>query len=72
MTKLTAKARKALPANVFAGPDRSYPIPDASHARNALARASGKAVDAKVKAAVKKKFPSIDQGGKKNPFATKK
>ena len=40
MAKLTTKARKALPKSVFAGPDRSYPIPDKSHARNALARAS--------------------------------
>jgi hypothetical protein len=40
MAKLTAKARKALPKSEFAGPDRSYPVPDKSHARNALARAS--------------------------------
>jgi hypothetical protein len=40
MAKLTAKTRNALPASTFAGPDRSYPIPDASHARNAKARAS--------------------------------
>ncbi len=40
MAKLTSKARNALPASSFAGPDRSYPIPDASHAKNAKARAS--------------------------------
>lgn len=40
MAKLTSKARKALPSSIFAGPDRSYPIPDKSHARNAKARAS--------------------------------
>jgi hypothetical protein len=40
MAKLTAKKRNALPASTFAGPDRSYPVPDASHARNAKARAS--------------------------------
>lgn len=40
MAELTTKHRNALPASTFAGPDRSYPIPDASHARNALARAS--------------------------------
>jgi hypothetical protein len=39
MAILNAKKRNALPAGKFAGPDRSYPIPDASHARNALARA---------------------------------
>jgi hypothetical protein len=40
MAKLTAKARKKLPAGKFAGPDRSYPVPDKSHAANAKARAS--------------------------------
>lgn len=40
MAKLTTKARKALPKGDFAGPDRSYPVPDKSHAANARARAS--------------------------------
>lgn len=39
MAVLTTKARNALPVSTFAGPDRSYPIPDASHAANAKARA---------------------------------
>lgn len=41
MTKLTTRARKALPAKDFAGPGRSYPVEDKAHARNAKARASG-------------------------------
>lgn len=32
--------RKNLPTSSFAGPDRSYPVPDASHAANAKARAT--------------------------------
>jgi hypothetical protein len=40
MAKLTGGARKALPASDFAGPNRSYPVPDKSHAANAKARAS--------------------------------
>lgn len=40
MAKLTSKERKALPSKDFAGPGRSYPIEDKSHARNAKARAS--------------------------------
>lgn len=40
MSKLTAARRNALPSSTFAGPDRSYPIPDASHAANAKARAT--------------------------------
>jgi hypothetical protein len=40
MAKLTAKARSKIPSKQFAGPDRSYPIEDKAHARNAIARAS--------------------------------
>ena len=40
MAKLTTKERNALPNSDFAGPGRSYPVQDASHARNALSRAA--------------------------------
>ena len=40
MTKLTAKTRDKIPTSKFAGPDRSYPVPDKSHAANAKARAT--------------------------------
>jgi len=63
MAKLTTKARKAIPAKSFAEPKgRKYPIEDASHARNALARVSqhgSSAEKAKVRAAVHKKYPGI-------------
>lgn len=65
MAKLTSADRKALPVSTFAGPDRSYPIPDASHARNALARVSqfGTAdLKKKVREKVARKFPHIQQG----------
>lgn len=32
MARLTAAQRKALPASAFAGPHRSFPIPDKKHA----------------------------------------
>lgn len=32
MSRLTAAQRKALPASDFAGPNRSYPVPDKNHA----------------------------------------
>lgn len=68
MTKLTARARRAIPSRDFAGPDRSYPIEDKSHARNALARASGKPVEARVRAAVHRKYPDIgEKSVKKDP-----
>ncbi len=62
MGKLTSKQRSKLPAKTFAGPDRSYPIPDRSHAVNALARASGNAtasLKAKIRAKVHKKYPDL-------------
>lgn len=64
MAKLTTKARKALPGKSFALPGRRYPIEDASHARNALARVSqhgSSAEKAKVRAAVHRRYPGIGQ-----------
>ena len=74
MAKLTAAARKKLPSKSFALPGKgtgpqgkgagSYPIPDASHARNALTRVSqhgSPAEKAKVRSVVKRKFPGIQQ-----------
>jgi len=40
MAKLTAAMRKAIPTSKFAGPDRSYPVQDKTHAANAKARAT--------------------------------
>lgn len=65
MARLTASDRKALPAKDFAGPDRSYPIPDVSHARNALSRVSQYGypeLKERVRAAVHRKFPDIGKG----------
>ena len=74
MAKLTSKQRKNLPKKDFAGPDRSFPIPDASHARNALARAANKpeAEKEKIRAAVHRKFPSIGEGRDKAARKTKR
>lgn len=66
MAKLTAKVRNKIPASSFAGPDRSYPIEDASHARAALSRAAQNAspeLEAKIKAKVRRKYPSIHVEG---------
>ncbi|MDQ6657831.1 MAG: hypothetical protein M3Z00_06370 [Actinomycetota bacterium] len=61
--ELSTKKRNKLSKKLFALPGkRKYPIPDKSHARNALARVAQKGTKAeqnKVKAAVKKRFPSI-------------
>ena len=64
MAKLSYAQRKSLPRSVFAVPSKrpgggSYPIPDRSHAANALARASGKPVEAQVRAKVHAKYPDM-------------
>lgn len=69
---LSAKQRQSLPSSSFALPGKgkgpkgagagSYPIPDESHARNALARVSQHGSPEKiatVRAKVKRKFPGI-------------
>jgi predicted DNA-binding helix-hairpin-helix protein len=65
MAKLSYRKRKALPKTAFAIPkDKSYPINDEAHAKNALARVSQFGTSAekkKVRNAVKKKFPKIKQ-----------
>ncbi len=72
MAKLTSKARKALPSSDFALPGKgegpggkgagSYPVNDAPHARNALARVAqhGSAEEqAAVRRKVHEKYPGI-------------
>lgn len=72
MAKLKAKQRKALPSSDFALPGKgtgpqgkgsgSYPIPDASHARNALARVAQHGTSeekATVQRKVHAKYPGI-------------
>jgi hypothetical protein len=61
MAKLTTAKRKDLPKGDFAIPEtRRYPIEDAAHARDALARSSGKSEHKTVAAAVRRKYPKID------------
>ena len=66
MAKLSTAARKAIPKKDFAVPSKapasgSYPIPDRSHAANALARSSGKPVAAQVRAKVHAKYPDMGE-----------
>jgi hypothetical protein len=62
--KLKSAEREKLPDSAFALPgERKYPIHDKRHARNALARVAQHGTEQekqKVRAAVKKKFPSIE------------
>ena len=67
MSVLTSAQRKRLSSSTFVFPkERKYPIEDESHARNALSRAAqnlGPTGEAKVRAAVKRKFPNIKVDG---------
>ena len=77
MAVLRMAQRKRLPKSDFALPGKgegpsgkgagSYPIPNASHARNALARVSQHGTPAEkatVRAKVRRKFPGIKVAGK--------
>ncbi len=66
MARLTAARRNALPTSAFAGPNRTYPVPDKSHAVFAKAMATkhaGPALKSRVDAAVASKFPKTKKKG---------
>lgn len=69
MAKLTSKERDDLKGGEFALPGkRAYPIENRSHARAALQRASEFASPeerAKIRRAVKRKYPDMVVGGGK-------
>jgi hypothetical protein len=69
MATLSTKARNKLPKSDFAGPDRSYPVNNKSHARNAKARASemeNKGIlSASSKAKIDAKADRVLDGGKR-------
>jgi hypothetical protein len=66
MAKLSSSKRNKMASSSFAIPsERAYPINDISHARNALARVAQHGTPAEkkqVKAAVKRKYPSVGKG----------
>jgi hypothetical protein len=61
--KLSSSQRKEMPTGEFAIPEkRGYPINNANHARNALARVSqfgSESEKARVRSAVHRKFPEM-------------
>lgn len=56
VAKLTARTRAKLPAKDFAGPGKSFPIPDKNHARAALSGASRAERAGNISAAEKKRI----------------
>lgn len=72
MARLTAAQRKALPTSDFAGPNRTFPVEDADHARAAqmLVGKAPASARKKIKArAAQKLKPSkqVLKGGPKRP-----
>jgi hypothetical protein len=69
MAKLNTADRKALPTKDFAGPGRSFPINDETHARKALQLDTHKPASeqASIRSKVKAKFPDIDSKKKDTP-----
>jgi hypothetical protein len=69
MAKLSTRRRKSLGTKQFAIPEkRKYPIHDAAHARNALARVAQDGTPsekARVRRAVRRRYPSIGTPKKK-------
>lgn len=65
MAPLTSGERNKLPSHAFAIPEtRDYPIHDENHARDALARVAQHGdheQKARVRAAVKRRYPNIGQ-----------
>ncbi|MCQ8831772.1 hypothetical protein [Streptomyces malaysiensis] len=67
--KMTAKRRKRLPKSSFGVPSkRKYPLDTKGRARNALARVAqhgSSSQKAQVRKAVRRRYPSIAVGGRK-------
>jgi hypothetical protein len=66
MSTLKTATRKRMKKSSFALPGRRYPIPDAAHARNALARVAqhgSPEEKRKVRKAVRRKFKGISVSG---------
>ncbi len=59
MAVLPAAARRALPTSAFAGPARSFPIPDRAHAIKALQMRKFAPNPSAIVAKVRAKFPDV-------------
>ncbi len=60
--RLTAAARNALPTSAFAGPNRTYPVPDQNHAVFAKAMATAHAAPGlrtRIRTTVARRFPGL-------------
>jgi len=74
MTKLTAADRKSMPKSEFAGPGKSFPIGDDTHARMAVSGATrsynagniSKSIEQKIKAKARAKLGGAEHSETQN------
>lgn len=69
MSKLSAKQRKAMPSSDFAGPGKSFPMNDVTHARMAVAMEKYAPPAAKAKINSRAKAMGVSVGGDGKVFA---
>ena len=60
MARLTTKARNALPASDFAGPNRTFPVEDKAHAKAAIGLSGHASNPGAIKARARKVLHNTD------------
>jgi hypothetical protein len=62
MARLTKRARDAIPTSQFAGPNRSFPIEDAAHAKAAIMLSGHAANPGQIRARARAKLAQYRRG----------
>lgn len=69
MARLSAKQRKAMPSGNFAGPGKSFPMNDMTHARMAVAMEKYASPATKAKINARARAMGVNVGGDGKVFA---
>jgi hypothetical protein len=69
MARLTSKQRKALPSGAFAGPGRSFPMNDKTHAEKAVQLEKFASPSTKAKINARARAMGVNVGGDGKTFA---
>ena len=69
MARLTAKERRALPKNDFAGPGESFPMNDKAHIRAAVREEKFASPATRARINARAKAAGVNVGGDGNVFA---
>lgn len=68
MSRLNAKQRKAMPASEFAGPDKSFPMNDLTHARMAVAMEKNASPATRARINARARSMGVNVGGDGDVF----